>query len=138
MGSGSACTERTVTSRSCPSRVCSTGCRAARGRSARRRWRPGRKRGRPLFYPLLSLLYFLLHPLFYLLPLLLHLLFHLLAPLLHFLLRPLLKILLKPTARCRASYRDESGSEEDGELASHAAPYWNDSCLPNSSLDASP
>src|SRR5215211_1699254 len=46
MGSGSACTERTVTSRSCPSRASPTGCRAARGRSARRRWRPGRKRGR--------------------------------------------------------------------------------------------
>jgi hypothetical protein len=47
MGSGSACTERTGTSRSCPSRAISTGSRAARGRSARRRWRPGRQRGRP-------------------------------------------------------------------------------------------
>src|SRR5215204_4380689 len=46
MGSASACTERTVTSRSCPSRASPTGRRAARGRSARRRWRPGRKRGR--------------------------------------------------------------------------------------------
>jgi hypothetical protein len=46
MGSGSACTERTVTSRSCPSRASPAGRRAARGRSARRRWRPGRKRGR--------------------------------------------------------------------------------------------
>src|ERR687886_293234 len=45
MGSGSACMERTGTSRSCPSRASPTGSRAAtRGRSARRRWRPGRKR----------------------------------------------------------------------------------------------
>jgi hypothetical protein len=46
MGSGSACTELTVTSRSCASRASPTGRRAARGRSARRRWRLGRKRGR--------------------------------------------------------------------------------------------
>ena len=67
-----------------------------------------------LFYPLLSLLYLLLHLLFYLLPLLLHPPFHFLAALLHFLLRPLLKILLNPSARRRAGYRDEGGDAEDG------------------------
>ena len=42
----SACMGRTGTSRSCPNRASQTGSRAARGRSARRRWRPaysGRK-----------------------------------------------------------------------------------------------
>lgn len=47
MGSGSACMEQTGTSRSCPSRASPTGSRAARGRSARRPRRPGRRRGRP-------------------------------------------------------------------------------------------
>ena len=67
-----------------------------------------------LFYPLPSLLYLLLHLLFYLLPLLLHPLFHFLAPLVHFFLRTLLKVLLNPSARRRAGYRDEGGGEEDG------------------------
>src|SRR5829696_2929301 len=91
-----------------------------------------------LLHLLLSLLYLLLHLPFYLLPLLLHLLFHLLAPLLHFLLRPLLKILLNPTARRSARNRDERGGEEDGDHSSHASPCCDNSCLANSSPDARP